>query len=360
MPPDLGKEGNSGNEGAPNVLGHTGHTGGPGLPGGSCEQDQSFADMVKQASYESFVGATGGIGGVPESAEEVRKSYKYEDLLATLKTEVPKIVDEDKLIEKVNEACVEYDALFEKTNAMVAAKAYAAGMYLNQLQFIRKMRKKRDWSIYSQQTFPNLKKTPRENRMNIAALPGVENHFTLGVERLAEFARLYQGKTEKEQKLLGGDPITSILKKYEVDLSLPIEENRVKIDAVLAHYELDKKEVVIDPAVIERFFLAGHKITAADRKHMVAIAKKDKEAPAKYLTEVIAAGGDREGMLKGIAPDAEYVNTKINNIDLQIGKLDETLQAVFKTGKIEGRVDYDKIDALIKRLEKFRSTLRSY
>lgn len=333
-------------------------TGGPGMPGGNSDQKSSFEEMVKQASYETMVSATGGIGGVPESAEEVHKEYKYEDLLSTLKEEVPNIMQESILIEKVNEACAEYDDLFERTNAMVASKAYVAGTYLNQLQFVRTSRKKRDWVTYADKTFPKLKKTPRENRMNIANLPGVENHFTLGVERLAEFGRYYNKLDDKEHKLLGEDPIATILGRHDVDMSLPIEENRIKIDAVLAHYDLAKNNVQVEPEVLEKFFKANQKITGADRKHMIAIAKEDEDAPGKYLDAVRASGGDRSDLISEPSPDSKYVDTKIKNIDTQVAKLDKSLEEVFEKGGLEGKVDLEAIDTLIARLEKLRSTLR--
>lgn len=333
-------------------------TGGPGMPGGYSDRESSFEEMVKKANYETLVSATGGIGGVPESAEEVRKEYKYEDLLSTLKEEVPNIMQESILIEKVNEACAEYDDLFEKTNVIVAARAYVAGMYLNQLQFVRTARKLRDWGAFVKRTFPNLAKTPRENRMNIANLPGVENHFILGVERLAEFGRYYNQLSEKDQMLLGENPIAAILDKHKVDMSLPIDENRIKIDAVLAHYDLAKKDVQVEPKVLEKFFKATYKITAADRKHMIVIAKEDDGAPAQYLKDVIAAGGDRTGLITEPAPNSEYVDTKIKNIDTQVTKLDKSLEKVFENGALEGKVNLEAIDSLIERLEKLRSTLR--
>ena len=340
------------------VTGDPGMTGGPGMPGGYSDQESSFEKMVKQASFETMVGATGVGGGKGDQIEEVRKEYKYEDLIAKLKAEIPEIMDEGVLIPKINESCAEYDDLFEKTNAMVASKAYVAGMYLNQLQFVRTSRKKRDWGFFAAKTFPKLKKTPRENRMNIANLPGVEGYFTLGVERLAEFGRYYNNLTEKDQMLLGENPIGTILEKHKVNMSLPIDENRIKIDAVLAHYDLAKKNVQVEPEVLEKFFKANHKITTADRKHMITIAKEEEDAPAKYLIEVIAAGGDRTELIGEAAPNSEYVDTKIKNLDTQVAKLDKSLEKVFEQGALDGKVNLEAIDKLIERLEKLRSTLR--
>jgi hypothetical protein len=183
-------------------------------------------------------------------------------------------------------------------------------------------------------------------------------HFTLGVERLAEMARYYNKLTEKDQKLLGADPIASILGKHNIDMTLPIDENRIKIDAVLAHYELAKKDVIVEPRVLVKFFQANHKITAADRKYMNSLAKEDENAPAKYLQDVIAAGGDRSELISEPTPDSGYVDTKIKNIDTQVMKLDGSLKKVLESDNLEGDVDLKAIDELIKKLENLRSTLR--
>jgi len=339
---------------------YTSITGGPGLPGGYSNSDNKsgFEKTLEESNFETLVSATGGIGGVPEDVEQTRNEYKYEDLLTKLKTEVPKIMDEGILIPKIEEANTKYNDVFEKTNAMVAMMAYTAGVYLNQLQFVRVARKLRDWGDFVKKTFPTLAKTARENRMNIASLPGVENHFILGVERLAEIARYYNKLTEKGQKLLGADPIASILGKHNIDMTLPIDENRIKIDAVLAHYELGKKGMNVDSGVLVKFFQANHKITAADRKYMISLAKKDENAPAKYLQDVIAAGGDRSDLISESTPDSGYVDTKIKNIDTQVMKLDGSLKKVLESDNLEGEVDLKAIDELIKKLENLRSTLR--
>lgn len=341
---------------------YTSITGGPGMPGGYSNNDNKsgFEKALEESNYETLVSATGGIGGVPEDAEQTRKEYKYEDLLTKLKAEVPNIMDENFLIFKINEFNKKYNDVFEKTNAMVASRAYVAGTYLNQLQFVRVARKLRDWGEFAKKTFPTLAKTARENRMNIAALPGVENHFTLGVERLAELARYHNQLSEKEQNLLGADPIGSILAKHNIDMTLPIDENRNEIDAALAHYKLAGQDVIVEPAILEKFLKAGHKITAADRKHMIAIAKEDENAPAMYLKDVIAAGGDRDDLLSDPTPDAEFVDKKIKNIDTQVVRLDGTLKKVFEDDNLKGKVDLDAIGELIEKLEKLRSTIRSH
>jgi hypothetical protein len=341
---------------------YTSITGGPGMPGGYSNNDNKagFEKALEESNYETLVSATGGIGGVPEDAEQTRKEYKYEDLITKLKAEVPNIMDEGVLISKINKSNVEYNNVFEKTNAMVAVVAYTGGMFLNQLQSVRVSRKHRDWTRFVKKAIPTLAKTARENRMNIAALPGVENHFTLGVERLAEISREYNKLSEKDQELLGDDPIESIFSEHDVDMTLSIDENRNKIDAVLGHHKLAGQGVIVEPATLVKFLKAGHKITAADRKHMIAIAKEDENAPAMYLKDVIAAGGDRDDLLGDPTPDAEFVDKKIKNIDTQVVKLDGTLKKVFEDDNLKGKVDLDAIGELIEKLEKLRSTIRSH
>lgn len=248
--------------------------------------------------------------------------------------------------------------MFEKASKIVSAKAYVAGTYLNQLQFIRS--REGGWVRWANKTFPSLSKTARENRMNIANLPGVENHFALGVERLAEFARRYNRMTEEEQKRFEGDPIKKILLKHNVNTSVSLEENRSKIDAILLHYDLTAKKIIVSLEILEKFLNAKLKITGADRKHMAVIAKKDDKAPGKFLDAVRRAGGSREGLLFEAAPDSSSVDRRIKNIDTQVSKLGSSLKEAFKKEEFKGSVDLEAIDELIESLQKLRSTIRSH
>lgn len=332
--------------------GATGDTGGTGGPGVQSNQALSFEEMIKKASYESLISATGGIGGIPDSPEEVRKNYSFEKLVQGLKEDTPKVTNEEVLIAKVKQMYLEYETLFEETNSLVAAKAYAVGMFLNQLQAIRASRKQRDWTSWAEKTFPNLKKTRRENMMNIATLPAVEKHFSLGVERLAEFSRFYNNMDEKGKTLLGLDPIATILNKNSVDMTLPVEENRVKIDAVLAHYELAKKKVVVSVNVLEDFFKAGHKITPADRKHMIEISKDNEEAPAKYLEEVIAAGGNRADVF-GEVTFKEKAISRILHYETQFTKLIKSLEVGIKNEQIDKSTAVEGFKKIRPLIDKF-------
>jgi|GEM_PF-4888249 len=341
---------------------YTSITGGPGLPGGYSNNDNKsgFEKTLEESNYEIMVSATGGSGGVPENVEEARKEYSFEDLVATLEDELPKITDESLLVTKIKGFCADYDEVFEKSNIMVASIAYVIGKHLMRLKGLRMANGMTNWQEHVKRTFPKLGKTARENRMTIASIPSVVNHLKFGVERLAEFGRYYNKLTEKDQKLLGDDPIAAILSKHDVDMTLPIEETRTKLDAVQAHLKLATQGVIVEPATLVKFLKAGHKITAADRKHMIAIAKEDENAPAMYLKDVIAAGGDRDDLLGDPTPDAEFVDKKIKNIDTQVVKLDGTLKKVLEDDNLKGKVDLDAIGELIEKLEKLRSTIRSH
>ncbi|OIQ51133.1 hypothetical protein BerOc1_03078 [Pseudodesulfovibrio hydrargyri] len=337
---------------------YTSGTGGPGLPGGYSDQPLGFDAVLQEENKKTLAGGTGGLGGVPEDSEEVIKDYSYDDLLAKLKEEVPNITDKKFLITKVRESDADYKDVFAKASKIVSAKAYVAGVYLNQLKFLRS--REGGWMKWADETFPEINKTARENRMRIASLPGVENYFDLGVERLSEFGRYYNKLTVKQQTTLSDDPIGMMLREHGVTMGQPFENNRTKIDSIMAHYDLAQKKINVSPDVIEKFFKAKLKITGADRKYMALIAQKDEKAPGKYLDAVRAAGGEREGLLLEATPDASIVDRKIKNIDTQVSKLGSSLKEAFRKEEFEGSVDLEAIDELIESLQKLRSTLRSH
>jgi hypothetical protein len=329
----------------------------------SAEQQDNLDQLIAEKGYDAFAEAAKGPDGVPLTAKEIKDKFAYKGLFLAARGAIQTLSNKATLIERINATDAAFVSEFERSNISICLYGTISGTYFNQLKVVHGLspepgEEHLGWTKYADKTFPHIKKTAREMRMNIARIPKVENHFKLGMERLNDLYRTLMSMSAEEKDGLGEDPISTLCDKHGVDVTQPIEEIRISIDAVTEHYKLSSKGIAVNPDVLEKFLGLKLKLTAPDRKHMEFIAKDDDKAPAKYIEDLTVAKGDRTGLLPAKESGVKAITTKVKNIDSQVTKLGQSLDKIITAGKYDGDIDINAIESLVNKLQDIRSKAR--
>ena len=338
MEPSTGATGGTGGSGGFGNAVAAGGTGGTGGNGGPGSPKLSFEDVAKEEAFNAFFGATGGIGGIPDDIQAIANNgTTVEDMMKVFHSEINMEMDIDHAIQKTKEAHADFVTVETNANIASASRAYIAGKWFERTRDIYLLvEKKKGWIKFAMKTFPEVKKSTRENHINVASVPSASKHFKFGVTRLAEFGSYLNSLDSEALESLGDDPITE-LAKGKVDLSLPLAENMSAVNALAANYKLEKRGIIVSWDTLHKFYEEGLTINSTDSKHLHDLVKegKKKEDLDAYLESVMEKEGDRNAVLQ---KDASKKEGQVRNIDAQVLELIQTFKGALKK-KLKGKVD---------------------
>jgi len=368
--------------------GGTGGTGSPANPGITTEsavslQDglkflnnpgQTVEDFAKAAAYQGLVGATGGLGQIPQTVELAKEQkVSASTMRATLAAEIDSKSDESQLVEELKALYGEFTILQDKANSILAFHAFRMGLYLLRLQAIRYSKNLHDWTTHAALKVPFIKKRTREKYMSMAALPMVEEHLWLGIERLAAMGTYYNGLKDTEREALGPDPVSSLLAKQGFRDDMTFDERKARADAIIEVYKLERLGVFIDPKLMENFLEVQDPLTGEERKHLKKLAEEQgKSAPSELLTKVSTQQVSRKAFIptqddtaatqqsgEVVAEgQAEAPETSLPNVDTLLARASESIKPYVHQGlKLKGKVDLTLIDRLIADLTAFKKVV---
>ena len=351
MEPSTGATGGTGGSGGSgNVVaaGATGGTGGTGGPGNAPD----YESVAKEEAFNAFFGATGGVGGIPDNIQGIASNgTTVEDMMKVFHSEIDKEMKLDNAIQKTKQAHADFVTVETNANIASASRAYIAGKWFERTRDIYLLAmKKKGWIKFAQETFPEVKKSTRENHFNVASVPNAPEYFSLGVTRLAEFGSYLNSLDSEALENLGDDPIAE-LAKDKVDLSLPLAENMPAVDALAANYKLEKRGIIVSWDTLRKFYEEGLKIIGTDSKHLHDLVKegKKKEDLDAYLDAVMEKEGDRNAVLQKDAPKKK---DQVRNIDAQVLELIQTFKGALKK-KPKGGVDPTLLNELRELIDTF-------
>jgi len=360
-----GGAGFTGGTGGTGGTGFIGSTGASGLGGdvgkainSIMDLNESVEDFAKQVAYTGLYGATGGAGGIGTLEDAANKNVSLADISQEFSEQIDQLKDTEVILKDFNECQGVFNLVMSKTNAVNAYFAFMQGKRLLKLQSIRSMQNSRDWIKWITAKLPNLKKRTREKYMSLAAVPGVENHFEYGVERLAEFGAIYSPKSETDKTALGSDPFSNYMKSFNLEMGTSHDERKNYVDAVIEVSKLNRIGVDFPLDVMTNFLRVQDPLTSEERKHL---KKLGKEEAIKLLTQIITkelnrknfiAGTDTPSSETGASGDTQKASTDTStddsltglNIDRMVSTLCKSLKPVASnTAKLDGKFDRDAL-----------------
>jgi len=351
----------------PSTAGFTGGTGASGFGGevgkainSIMDMNESVEDFARNVAYAGLYGATGGMGGY-DTLEETQKNVPLVEMSKMFSGRIDKLKDTEEILKDFNECQGVFNLVMSKTNAVNAYFAFMQGKRLLKLQAIRINQNSRDWITWITAKLPNLKKRTREKYMSLAAVPGVENHFEYGVERLAEFGVIYSPKSDTDKNALGSDPFSNYLRSFNLEMGTSHDERKNYVDAVIEVSKLNRIEVDFPLDVMISFLRVQDPLTSEERKHLKKLYEEDPQKPVDLLTQIIAkelnrknfiAGTDTPSPETGASGDTQKASTDTSpddsltgpNIDRMVSTLCKSLKPVASnTAKLEGKFDRDAL-----------------
>jgi hypothetical protein len=362
-----GGAGFTGGTGGTGGTGFIGSTGASGLGGdvgkainSIMDMNESVEDFAKHVAYAGLYGATGGAGGIG-TLEEIQENVSLADISKKFSKQIGKLEDTEEILKDFNECQGVFNLVMSKTNAVNAYFAFMQGKRLLKLQSIRINQNSRDWIKWITAKLPNLKKRTREKYMSLAAVPGVENHFEYGVERLAEFGVIYSPKSETEKTALGSAPFSNYMKSFNLEMGTSHDERKNYVDAVIEVNKLNRIKVEFPLDVMINFLRVQDTLTAEERKHLKKLYDENQQKPVDLLTQIIAkelnrknfiAGTDTPSSETGASGDTQKASIDTStddsltglNIDRMVSTLCKSLKPVASnTAKLDGKFDRDAL-----------------
>lgn len=363
-----GGAGFTGGTGGTGGTGFIGSTGASGLGGdvgkainSIMDLNESVEDFAKQVAYTGLYGATGGAGGIGTLEDAANKNVSLADISQKFSEQIDQLKDTEVILKDFNECQGVFNLVMSKTNAVNAYFAFMQGKRLLKLQSIRSGKNSRDWIKWITAKLPNLKKRTREKYMSLAAVPGVENHFEYGVERLAEFGVIYSPKSDPDKTALGSDPFSNYMKSFNLEMGTSHDERKNYVDAVIEVNKLNRIKVEFPLDVMINFLRVQDPLTAEERKHLKKLYDENQQKPVDLLTQIIAkelnrknfiAGTDTPSSETGASGDTQKASIDTStddsltglNIDRMVSTLCKSLKPVASnTAKLDGKFDRDAL-----------------
>ncbi len=344
-------------------MGYTGGSGSSGLGGEVGKAISSIMDMgenvetfAKKVAYAGLYGATGGQGQPGSLEDAIKDSNSLSDLGKKFSEQVDRMNDLEAILKDFNECQTTLDLVLNKTNAVNAYFAFMQGKRLLKMQGIRTQKNSRDWIKWISGKLPNLKKRSREKYMSLASVPGVENYLEYGVERLAEFGIIYNGKSDEEKAQMGDKPFKTFLENCNIADESSYEERREHIDAAIEVNKLKRIKVIFPHDVMVAFLRVQDPLTGEERNHLKELYQIDPQKPVELLNLIIAKKLKRKNLIAGTdtppsspseaeadntqpPPAATGPNTPVTgpNIDKLVVTLCKSLEPVATMGtKVDG------------------------
>mgnify|MGYP005634089835 CR=1 FL=1 len=178
--------------------------------------------------------------------------------------------DIETILAAANDTIREFNRIDTVGNGVAAGYAVRNGKTLNLLKTKVKAAGE-NWIDYVKENIFGMSQRTIDKHIAISKIPGVANHFPLGIERLNLLAGAI-GKVTSE------DPISELFAKYHLPfhptLETPFEDFKLAMDRVALQEKVSREGLELDETVAENLIKREVKIDSAD----LTTAKEIKEA----------------------------------------------------------------------------------
>ena len=376
-----------------NVVCSAGGTGGPGgnppRAGNPVEAlnfsnpDQTVDEFAQEVTFIGFVSETGGHGQIPTTAHEAReKGISAGEMRKEQDKAIEGISTVEQAITEVKARYAKFTIVEKKANSVMAFHALGMGrVFIRMRELHAKVVGHRDWISFANAQVPEVSKRSREKYVNIAALPGVEDHLAYGVEALAEFGSHYASLNQAEKAGLGENPILTYLSRRQFSLDTPYEERKLHLDAVVQVKKLDRQGIFLSVELMERFLRSFSPLTKEERAYLKSLPGDPVSNAQKYVEAFVSSGKTRDEFApKQNTDQSSQASSSINheveaqgtetglppkpltipNLDVQVATLEQSLAAYLTpdSSELPGTVDVDALERVARQALELAQKLR--
>lgn len=324
----------------------------------------SFDMMLRE-----FHGCTGGLGGIPESFEEAKKSTPPGKMKKAMKEDLSN-KSEEALLAELGKQDDKINEFVGKANSGGVVLAIRYGMITNELK--SRHAAADDWGPWSKKNIIdvyNVSKRTLEKYCNIEMIPFVELHTPLGIDLLADFGSIYKRSEPEVKQRMGDDPIKHFIKDLKADASAA--ERKAQMEAVIEVLKLEKYKVNIELELMKQFLDVDGSLSKERRKFLAIGEEKNQKFASDFLKRVIKHNGNWAKAQEEIAPKStkesstdSQGNTKpvtskedIPNIVEQAISLRQTIKAMLQSGQIAKDVSAEMLDDLLEDINTLRNRI---
>jgi hypothetical protein len=247
----------------------------------------------------------------------------------------------DPIKEKIEEARVmanDLNLFISRTGKELAERAIRLGLVLIELKYLVKMSDEK-WEEWADENLPFIGKRNRQKYMLLAKREDCHPFTPLGVDRLEMLC-------SATKNLDVENPIGSFLPKHEITVNetteLDVEEFKVQVDTALNKEKLEKRNIRINPEVIE----------AATRE-----GKSFDKRLLNKLSNIAHEGGDPEAYLKNPSTVTEKkeesespVKDKTKDFISLSNKLMQAVDDILNDPEQISKIDLNSLTKLIEKL----------
>ena len=325
-------------------------------------ESQSYEQFRAQLDDEAVTimhSATGGIGRIPDTLEEVKaKKITPVDFLDEIRTGEFKTLSLDDKYKKIVETNIGFQPVFAAAQRQLGIVALTLGEMatITQIQTCAEKGGLKGWTRYRMERLdPHIHPSTLRGYMSAASLGDAVEHLELGIDRLVRIASIVKDcHLEKDPK-----PIATVMKllgdNINVNSDMPMYEFKANCDAAIYRHRLNREGLEIPFQTLRMVCGSGIKIETADIDEM----KHRKDAgmePVEYLLELVNEPENRNDLLTHKKPGSKEGSSKPRaqrpkDINVAVQLLKETVIDIINLDSYETPVETDRIDALIAQLE---------
>jgi hypothetical protein len=176
--------------------------------------------------------------------------------------------DIETILAAANDAIREFNRIDTVGNGVAAGYAVRNGKTLNLLKTKVKAAGE-NWIDYVKENIFGMSQRTIDKHIAISKIPGVENHFPLGIERIYLLSGAVNG-------LDSADPISELFSKYDLRfdpaVEMPFKEFKLKLDRIALQEKIAKEGLEIEEEVASK--LIEREVTISDADFSAAKAVK--------------------------------------------------------------------------------------
>jgi len=324
------------------------------------KESQSYDQFRSQFNEEAVAiiyGATGGIGRIPKTLEEVKaQNITPVDFLDEIRTGEFKRLSLDDKFKKIVETKDGFKPVIASAQSQMATVALTLGEMANitQIQTCAEKGGPKGWTKFRMERLdPHIHPSTLKLYMNAASLNDAVENLAMGIDRLGKIALAVKDchlekelkPTRKFMELLGGD----------IHDDMPLEEFKTNCDAAILRLRFNRENLETPFQTLRMLCGAGIKIEKVDIDEM-KYRKVNNLDPVQYLLDLANEPENRQDLLThkhSRKKDGQSTPRpqRPKDINVAVQQLKETVIDINKLAAFETPVEIDRIDALIAQLQ---------